>query len=185
MCRGTRGADGAARTRLRPSAETNDLVSAENPVDGSDQQACHPSRLTVMITGRVPTVRLPPDHADRHMAASVPARGDVADRRDLDPAPPARRAATAAAGPPEPELSGPGTGRDPARPASMYVSVCPRGTSTPMAVTCGVAHLAHTGKQITAGQRHRFVSEDRLHQKANASWLLNSRWVRTLPDGSG
>ena len=43
-------------------------------------------------------------------------RGDVADRRDLDPAPPARRAATAAAEPPEPELGGPGTARDPARP---------------------------------------------------------------------
>jgi hypothetical protein len=34
------------------------------------------------------------------------------DRRDLDPAPPARRTATAAATPPEPELGGPG----PARP---------------------------------------------------------------------
>ena len=31
-----------------------------------------------------------------------------------------------------------------------------------MAVTCGVAHLTHTGKQITAGQRVACVSEDRL-----------------------
>ena len=37
------------------------------------------------------------------------------DRRDLDPAPPARRPATAAAAPPEAGLSGPGTPRDPAR----------------------------------------------------------------------
>jgi hypothetical protein len=60
-----------------------DAVRAENLVRGSDQQACHPSRLTVMITGHVPAVRLSPDHADRHMAAAIPARGDVADRRDL------------------------------------------------------------------------------------------------------
>src|SRR2546430_14385480 len=36
-------------------------------------------------------------------------------RRDLDPAPPARRTATAAAAPPEAGLGGPGTSRDPAR----------------------------------------------------------------------
>ena len=39
----------------------------------------------------------------------------MADRRDLDPAPPARRPATAAAGPPAPDLSGPGTARGPAQ----------------------------------------------------------------------
>jgi transposase len=80
-------------------------VRAENPVHGSDQQGCRPSRLTVMITGHVPAVRFSPDHADRYMAAAVPARGDVADCRDLDPAPPARRAAAAAAVPPGPELA--------------------------------------------------------------------------------
>jgi putative transposase len=32
-------------------------VRAENPVHGSDQQGCSPSRLTVTITGHVPTVR--------------------------------------------------------------------------------------------------------------------------------
>src|SRR5438093_6399214 len=37
------------------------------------------------------------------------------DRRDLDPAPPAHRPAAAAAGPPETELGGPGTPRDPAQ----------------------------------------------------------------------
>jgi len=51
----------------------------------------------VMITDRVPAVRLPPDHARSRMAAAVPARGGMEDRRDLDLAPPARRAATAAA----------------------------------------------------------------------------------------
>src|ERR1700761_8432730 len=35
----------------------------------------------------------------------------MAERRDLDPAPPARRPATAAAAPPAPELGGPGTAR--------------------------------------------------------------------------
>ncbi len=40
------------------------------------------------------------------MAAAVPAQGDVEDRRDLDPAPPARGPAVAAAAPPEPELGG-------------------------------------------------------------------------------
>src|SRR5712692_9167557 len=37
------------------------------------------------------------------------------DRRDPDPAPPARRPATAAAAPPEPGLGGPGPAGDPAR----------------------------------------------------------------------
>src|SRR5207247_6000874 len=37
------------------------------------------------------------------------------DRRDLDPAPPTRRPATATATPPDRELGGPGTARDPAR----------------------------------------------------------------------
>jgi len=55
----------------------------------------------------MPAVRLPPDHADGLLAVAVPARGGVADRRDLDPAPPTRRPATAAAAPPEPELGGP------------------------------------------------------------------------------
>src|ERR1035438_8404922 len=36
-------------------------------------------------------------------------------RRDLDPAPPAHRPAAAAAAPPETELGGPGTARDPGR----------------------------------------------------------------------
>src|SRR6266699_2527168 len=39
----------------------------------------------------------------------------MADRGDLDPAPPAGRSATAAATPPERELGGPGTARGPAR----------------------------------------------------------------------
>jgi len=65
-----------------------------------------------MITDHVPAVRLPPDHAGDLMAATVPARGSVADRRDLGPAPPARRPATAAATPPEPELGGPSPARD-------------------------------------------------------------------------
>src|SRR5690348_18234278 len=68
-----------------------------------------------MITGHVPAVRLLPDHADRRMAAAIPARGGVADHRDLDLAPPARRATAAAAMPPETDLGGPRPARDPAR----------------------------------------------------------------------
>ena len=48
-------------------------VRAENHVHGSDQQGCHPSCPTVMITDHVPAVRLPPDHASRGMAAAIPA----------------------------------------------------------------------------------------------------------------
>jgi hypothetical protein len=69
----------------------------------------------MMITGHVPAVRLPPDHADGLLAAAVLARGDMEDRRDLDPAPPARRPATAAAAPPGPGLGGPGLDRGPPR----------------------------------------------------------------------
>ena len=90
-------------------------VRAENPVHGSDQQSCPASRPAVMITDHVPAVRLPPDHAASRVAAAVPAQGDMEDRRDLDLAPPARRAATAAAAPPEAELGGPGTAHDPAQ----------------------------------------------------------------------
>ena len=49
------------------------------------------------------------------MVAAVPERGVVADRRDLDPAPPARRTAAAPAAPSETELGGPRPARDPAR----------------------------------------------------------------------
>ena len=50
-----------------------DPVRAENPVHGSDQQSCSPSRPAVMITNHVPAVRLPPDHTGRRVAAAVPA----------------------------------------------------------------------------------------------------------------
>src|SRR5215472_17954719 len=99
-------------TRLRAGTAP---VRAGNLVHGSDQQGCGPSRLTVMITGHVPAVRFSPDHVDRLMAGAVPAPGDVADCRDLDPAPPARRAAAAPAAPSGTELGGPGTARDPAQ----------------------------------------------------------------------
>ena len=49
---------------------TDLVVRAENHVHRSDQQGCHPSRLIVMITGHVPAVRLPSDHADCLMAAA-------------------------------------------------------------------------------------------------------------------
>ena len=96
----------------RPSLSKPPAVRAENLVHGSDQQGRFPpSRPAVMITGHVPAVRLLPDHAGRRVAAAVPACGDVVDRRDLDPAPSARRPAAAAAAPPEAALGGPGPAR--------------------------------------------------------------------------
>src|ERR1039457_4961946 len=100
-----RGLFGVPRRRVR----------AENPVHGSDQHVCSPGARPVMIIDHVHAVRVPPDHAASSVAAAIPAGGDMEDRRDLDPAPPARRLAAAAAAPPETELGGPGTPRDPAQ----------------------------------------------------------------------
>src|SRR6266704_6269918 len=68
-----------------------------------------------MITGHVPAVRVPPDHAASSRPAAVPARGNVEERRDLDPAPSAHRPATPSSVPPDADLGGPGTARDPAQ----------------------------------------------------------------------
>src|ERR1035441_3803336 len=67
----------------------------------------------VMITVHVPAVRVPSGHAASRVAAAVPARGCVENHRDLDPAPPARGPAAAAAAPPEAELGGQGPARGP------------------------------------------------------------------------
>jgi hypothetical protein len=48
-------------------------VRAENPVHGLDQQSCSPGPSAVMISGHVPAARFPPGHADRRVAAAVPA----------------------------------------------------------------------------------------------------------------
>ena len=58
-------------------------VPAENPIRGCKQQSCDAGGPAVMITDHVAAVRLPADHASDHVAAAVPARGDVEDRRDL------------------------------------------------------------------------------------------------------
>src|SRR6266567_8027015 len=94
-----------------------------------------------MITGHVPAVRLPPDHAADLMAAAVSACGDMEDRRD-NPAPPARRPATAAAAPPGPGLGGPGTARDPAR----------RDTDS---AAPGAAAAGHPGHGLALAPRYR------------------------------
>ena len=104
------------RSHCAPTPPGQQLpVRAENPVHGSDQQICSPGARPLMIIDHGPAVRLPPDHAGRRMAAAVPAQGGVENRRDLDPAPPTRSPAAAAATPPEPELGGPGPARDPAQ----------------------------------------------------------------------
>src|ERR1022692_5033914 len=66
-------------------------VRAENPIRGCEQQSCDADGPAVMITDHVLAVRFPLDHAGDHVATAVPARGCVEDRRDPDPAPPARR----------------------------------------------------------------------------------------------
>jgi hypothetical protein len=77
-------------------------VRAENRIHGSDQQSCSPGTSPVMITVHVPAVRVHFGHSASRVAAAVPVRGGVEDRRNLDPAPPARRPAAAAAGPRSP-----------------------------------------------------------------------------------
>src|ERR1035441_5649383 len=64
------------------------------------------------------------------LLTAVPARGGVEDRRNLDPAPPARGPAAAAAAPPEAELGGPGPARgtarrDTQRPPPWIAASCP------------------------------------------------------------
>jgi deazaflavin-dependent oxidoreductase (nitroreductase family) len=53
--------------------DTAGSVRAENLIRSSDQQSCPPCRPAVMITGHVPAIRLPPDHADDLLATAVPA----------------------------------------------------------------------------------------------------------------
>src|ERR1039458_6087617 len=91
-------------------------VRAENRIHGSDQQSCSPGAPPMMITYHVPAVGVPPDHAASRGAAAGPACGDMEDRRDPAPAPPARRPTTAAAARPEAELGGPGPARGSAGP---------------------------------------------------------------------
>src|SRR6266545_8402820 len=95
-----------------------------------------------MITDHVSAVRVPPDHARGLMAAAVPARAGVEDRRDLDPAPPARGPATAAAAPPEAELGGPGPARGTAQHDTQ--SAAP-----------GAAAAGHPGYHRALAPQHR------------------------------
>src|SRR5690242_821205 len=95
-----------------------------------------------MIADHVPAVCFPPDHTVGLMAAAVPARGDVADHRDLDTAPPAGRLATAAAALPKPELGGPGAARGPAQRDTQ--SAAPRA-----------AAAGHPGHDPALAPRHR------------------------------
>src|ERR1035437_10798891 len=95
-----------------------------------------------MITGHVPAVRVPPGYATSRVAAAVPASGDVEDRRNLDPAPPAHRPAAAAAAPPEADLGGPGPARGPAG----------RDTERPPP---GAAACGHPGHHRALAPRHR------------------------------
>jgi len=85
---GGRGAWGGFACGQRDQSDQA-AVRAENLIHGSDQHSCSPAALPVMLTGHVPVVRFPHDHATSRVAAAVPARGGVEDRRNLNPAPPA------------------------------------------------------------------------------------------------
>src|SRR5450631_4141326 len=67
------------------------------------------------------------------MAATVPPSGDVEDRRDPDPAPPARHPAAPSAAPPEAQLGGPGPARDPVQ----------RDTENPPTEAAASGHPGH------------------------------------------
>src|SRR5215470_4244842 len=95
-----------------------------------------------MITGHVPAVRVPPDHAASSKPAAVPARGSVEERRDLDPSPPAHRPATPSAMPPEADLGGPGPARN----------LAERDTQSP---SSGAAVAGHSGHDPALAPRHR------------------------------
>jgi hypothetical protein len=58
-------------------------VRAENLIRGCEQQSCGVGDPAVMITDHVPAVCVPPDHAASDVAAAVPARGGVEERRIL------------------------------------------------------------------------------------------------------
>src|ERR1039457_1797784 len=88
----------------------------------------------------MPAVRIPLDHGTNRVAAAIPAQGDVEDRRDLDPAPPARGPAAAAAASAEAELGGPGPARGAAR----------RDTESAPARAAG-----HSGHDRALAPRHR------------------------------
>jgi hypothetical protein len=115
-------------------------VRAENLVHGSDQLSCPFGALGVMISGHVSAVRVPPGYAGRRRVAAVAAGGDPEDRRDLDPAPPAQRAAAPAAAAGEAGLSAPV--RCPARRHAER--------SAPAAVAAG-----HPGHDRALAPRHR------------------------------
>ena len=104
-------------------------------------RVCSSCRPAVMIIGHVPAVHVSPDHAASRVAAARPAGGDMEDRRELDPASPARRPAAAATAP-EAELGGPGTPGDPAR----------RDTGSP---PTRAAATGHPGHDPPMAPRHR------------------------------
>jgi len=62
--RQAQGDDPGQDVRQRQEEQAARVVRAENLIHGCDQQRCPPRRPAVMITGHVPAVRLPPDHAD-------------------------------------------------------------------------------------------------------------------------
>jgi hypothetical protein len=121
-----------------------------------------------MITDHMPAVPVPPDHLAGRMAAAVPACGDVEDRRDLDPAPPGRGPAAAAAAPPEAELGGPGPARGPARRDTQ--------SAPPRAVAAG-----HPGHRRALAPRHRPVPlENRIRQVTCRSSVRQAACVYSL-----
>src|SRR5712692_11794340 len=118
------GEQGARKPASPVREETGGKGPGQGHLAGGRLHAGGGSRETTGgNTGTAPArlPHLPPDHATSRVAAAVPARGGVEDRRDLDLAPPARRPAAPAGAPPEAELGGPG----PSRGAARRDVVCP------------------------------------------------------------
>src|SRR6266516_3928311 len=101
------------------------------------------------------------------------------DRRDLDPAPSARRPAAAAAAPPEAELGGPGTPGDPAQ--GNTESPPPRAASA-----------GHPGHGRALAPRHRppplghqvHARHDRPGSYPGTSGPWSSGWPARTPAGA-
>jgi len=97
------------------------------------------------------------------------------DRRDLDPAPPARRPATTAIAPPEAELGGPGTPGDPARRDTEA-----RRHGLPLLVT-RIRSCAGTATLSAAGPPGPYEARPAARPPAGTSGPWSSGWLRENP----
>ena len=118
-----------------------------------------------MITGHVPAVRLPADHAAGRVVVVVPAGGILEGRGDTAAASPARGPAAAARVPAEALVGGPGSDRgaarrDPARRASQPADDGDPGYGTALAPR-------HRSPPLGGKVRHRQTGRSAIHRKVS------------------